>query len=40
MLTVYVRRVSMRASMSDADMVPKGKQACVAQAVVLTIRRR
>jgi hypothetical protein len=30
----------MSASMSDAEMVPKGKHACVAPAVVLTIRRR
>ena len=35
-----VRRALRRSSMSDAVMVPEGKHACVAQAVVLTIRRR
>jgi hypothetical protein len=40
MLMVDVRRVTMRASMSDADAAPKGIPACVAQAVVLIIRRR
>ena len=40
MQTVYVQRVSMSASMRDAAMAPKGIPECVAQAVVLTIRRR